>query len=846
MLKSRYFALALLLATALSPPPAFAEQPLRGVALVIGESDYSSIRKLDNPKRDARAMDDMLDALGFSVDRVLDGDAKKLRQAIADFVDEAKDADVALVYYSGHGIEAGGSDFIVPVDADLTSPESAGQSLVAVSDLLEALARTVPATIVLLDACRTNSFPAGQLVTLPGTSEAVPVEPAGLEALRGPTPVAKPDVPPDSLGMVIGFAASPGEPALDGDPGGNSPYAAALLKHFAAGGYSVGDLMTLVSEEVYLKTKAQQLPWTNSSLRRVLSFGTPVEPQDQDAAAIREGRRRLLLTIAAAPEATRKYVETIAQSENVPLDALYGMLKVLGVDTSNPSQLEAQLLDGARQLKQFMAQKPGAAKSDAELQRLAGLAETAQAEGAIDLALTYRAEASARADTLSANVDVAEADIKQDRLQIGTTYAEHARTATLNFDFATAAEMSGKAFAQVEKWDAGLALRYKWDEANALYDQGRYKGDNAALEAAIAAFEIASGLAEGGSQWGSVRNDLGNVLEALGERQSDGDLLRQAVTAYEDALKTRSRKTAPAEWARTKGNIGVALTALGRREAGPDSLYGASDAFAAALKAMKHADQPLDWARMQSNYGNVLQLLGDRVGDASLYGDAAEAHRAALEALTRERTPLDWATAENNLGIALARLGENQSAAQTLDDAIEAFRAALEERTREKVPLDWAATEDNLAGALASRGVLTLSSDDMTAAIEAFDQSVLERTRERSPLDWGMTMRNRGLAKKQLGEMLGDLDWIDRAIADYQSALTAFTREESPLEWAQTEAVLGIAALLRADKTGARSDLELARDAYAAALEVYGALGDDYASYFGGKVDDIDKRLGAK
>jgi len=295
MLKSRYFALALLLATALSPLPAFAEQPLRGVALVIGESDYSTIRKLDNPKRDARAMDDMLAALGFSVDRVLDGDARKLRQAIADFVDEAKDADVALVYYSGHGIEAGGSGFIVPVDADLSSPESAGRSLVAVSELLEALARTVPATIVLLDACRTNSFPAGQLVTLPGTSEAVPVAPAGLEALRGPTPVAKPDVPPDSLGMVIGFAASPG--------------------------------------------------------------------------------------------ATRKYVETIAQSENVPLDALYGMLKVLGVNTSDPSQLEAQLLDGARQLKQFIAQKPGAAKSDAELQRLAGLADTAQAEGAIELAL---------------------------------------------------------------------------------------------------------------------------------------------------------------------------------------------------------------------------------------------------------------------------------------------------------------------------------------------------------------------------------------------------------------------------------------------------------------------------
>src|SRR6185312_8732381 len=259
---------ALLLAPAFASLPAIAHadetRPLKGVALVIGESDYAGLQKLDNPRRDARAMDDMLDSLGFSVDRLINGDARKLRQEMDDFIDEAKGADVALVYYSGHGIEAGGSDFLVPVDADLSSPETAGQSLVPVSDMLERLAKTVPVTIALLDACRTNSFPAGQLVVLPGSTQAVSVAPAGLEAMRGPTPVATAAARPDSLGMVIGFAASPGQPAMDGEPGGNSPYAAALLEHFAAGGYSVGDLMTLVSEEVYLKTKARQLPWTNS------------------------------------------------------------------------------------------------------------------------------------------------------------------------------------------------------------------------------------------------------------------------------------------------------------------------------------------------------------------------------------------------------------------------------------------------------------------------------------------------------------------------------------------------------------------------------------------------------
>src|SRR5207244_9340994 len=133
----------------------------------------------------------------------------------------------------------------------------------------------------------------------------IEVAPTGLEALRGPVPVAKAGIPADSLGMVIGFAASPGEPALDGDPNGNSPYAAALLKHFAAGGYSFGDVMTMVSEEVYLKTKAKQLPWVNSSLRRVLTFGAAEDAGDADESAIRTARRTLLLSIAATPSPTR-------------------------------------------------------------------------------------------------------------------------------------------------------------------------------------------------------------------------------------------------------------------------------------------------------------------------------------------------------------------------------------------------------------------------------------------------------------------------------------------------------------------------------------------------------------
>ena len=845
MLRLRFVALMLLATTALSPAAWADDRPLKGVALVIGESDYATLQKLDNPKRDARAMDDMLDSLGFSVDRVLDGDAKKLRAEIADFVDEAKDADVALVYYSGHGIEAGGSDFMVPTDTDLKTPESAGQSLVPVSDLLDQLARAVPVTIVLLDACRTNSFPAGQLVQLPGSGAPVEVAPSGLEAVRGPMPVAKASAGPDSLGMVIGFAASPGQPALDGEPDGNSPYAAALLKHFAAGGYSFGDLMTLVSEEVYLKTKARQLPWVNSSLRRVLSFGKPVEPTGDDAAAIREGRRQLLLQIAQQPAETQRYVEAVATEQGVPLDALYGMLKVLGVDGAGQGDLEKQLLQGAQKLKDFMAEKPSAAMTDPDLIRLAGLAEEAQSEGALDLALKYRAEASVRADTLSHNLDQTEADLKGSRLQLGETYNAHAQAADLSFDFATAAEMWGKAYEQVAKWDDEVAVTYKWRQGNALAEQAVHRNDQEAFAAAVEAYQVAEQVPSiSNLTKARIETSIADLKTELGESAADPDTIQEAVTAYRAALDLYKSKGAPNEaWARVELGLTSALIYLSDREQGTDSLDEALAAINDAISVTDKQSDPLEWAQAQSTLGNVLRLLGDRTGDASQYKQSVDAQQAAVAAIDRDKTSLDWATAEANLGASLARIGEAEQGTDSIDAAIEAFEAALSARPRDKVPAEWAAVQHDLGGAYSTRGGKTENAGDFDKGIAAFEAALEVRSRTSAPFDWATTKRNLGIAQKQSAVLTGDAGRLDAAIESYQDALTVFTQDASAMDWAQTQADLGIAALARADQTHRKSDLKLARAAYAAAYDVYQHVSEDYAGYFKGKLKDIDKRL---
>ena len=773
--------------------PAFAQDhPLRGVALVIGQSDYSgTLPKLTNPKNDARAMDDLLSDLGFDVTRVLDGDGRKLGREIEDFVDAAKDADVALVYYSGHGIEAGGENYLVPVDADLSTPQQAGATLIPLSSLLDDLAKTVPVTIVLLDACRTNAFPAGTMIQPPGAPAPIPAVENGLAEMRGPTPVAAPGVPATNLGVVIGFAASPGQPALDGDPDGNSPYAAALLKHLGAGGYSFGDVMTLVGEEVYLKTKARQLPWVNSSLRRVLSFGKSIEDPNPDERAIKDGRRQLLLSIAAEPDATRGTVESIATTQNVPLDALYGMLKVLGVDTSKGSaDLEQQLQEGARQLKSFKQQELGAGATDIELVRLTDLANRAQDEGAMDLALKYREQATARARVLAGDRDKLEAGLETDRLAFGATFADHAQTAALNFDYATAAQMFGEAYAQVARWDEDKAIEYKLAEADAFRSHGDFKGDNEALRQAIATYEEAAQLAPRETQyenWLVIENNLGWALETLGARDSDPATLERAAKTFELVLDASKQQDAPFDWAITSMNLGNVLVDLGKRDATNDRLDQAVAVLKQAREAAPRDSDPFTWARIEFDLGSALEELGTRDADNTRLEQSVIELNAALEVLTREAAPLDWSNVMNTLGIAFYTMGERGHDPAMFNQAADAFNAALKERTQTRVPLDWAMTQSNLANTIVDLSGITGDPSDLPKAVAAYRASLTELTIEKVPLLFASAESNLGVTLTTLGEANDDLPMLQDAADAFAAALTARTETNDPINWAMTE-----------------------------------------------------------
>ncbi|OJX19029.1 MAG: hypothetical protein BGO82_03020 [Devosia sp. 67-54] len=826
---------------------AHADAPrLRGVALVVGEADYAALPKLGNPGNDARAMDDLLDKLGFDVTRVLDADGDKLREKIARFVEDAADADVALIYYSGHGFAAGGQNYLVPVDADLSSPQAAGADVIEVSQLLDRLARTVPVTIALLDACRSELFPAGLTVQPPGAPAPLPIAPSGLGELRGPVPLARPGVSADSLGMVIGFAAAPGQPALDGAPGEeNSPYAAALLKHLGAGGYSFADVMTMVSEEVYLKTRARQLPWVNSSLRRVLQFGRPIVDKDPDEAAIKQGRRDLLLSIAATPDATRAYVETVATSQAVPLDALYGMLDVLGVDTGKgQADLESQLREGALQLKALLAQQPGAVKQDDELRRLSGLADRAQQEGAIGLALKYRAAASARAEDLAKQRDALEDQLKSDRLELGQTFAEHAQTAMLNFDYRVAAGKFAEALAQVDRWDEALAVRYGAMQALALSRLGRQSDEGGALAQALALYPhllsraSTAGLQE---QWSAIESDYGIALAISGERSSDPQPLEAAVTAFQAAAEGSGDD--PALRAVALSGLGNALWDLAGRTGDAPMAERALATYREALARIDRQQDAYGWGMMQTSIGNVLQTLATLEGDSRFSFEAIAALRDGLAALGEARSTTDWATTAGNLAAVLISGFNADHDRAHMTEAFGLFDAVLELRPRETMPLDWGITTINLGAAQLTLAEADNSADEVKQAAETFRGALGALPRETVPFDWALAEAGLGHALVDLGT-LGDQSVLEQAIASFRAALEVRTRAAAPALWARSMNDLGWALGMHGVDIGDKAMVEEGRSDVVEARDYYAAQGQ-LQDYFAQRLATFDQILQA-
>jgi len=222
------------------------------VAFVVGNGAYKNVPALPNPAVDAKSMAKLLRTVGFDVVEGSNLSRDKMTEKLLDFGKKAEGADVAVFFYAGHGIAVNGTNYLLPVDADLKSEMDVKLGAAINVDLtLEQTMSDAKVKLVFLDACRDNPF-AARIRSAKATRSANVG--SGLAEMKS------------GEGTLIAFATGPGQTALDGTEGGNSPFTRALLANIAQPGVEIQQAMTKVRAQVNEETSKGQLPWGHTNL----------------------------------------------------------------------------------------------------------------------------------------------------------------------------------------------------------------------------------------------------------------------------------------------------------------------------------------------------------------------------------------------------------------------------------------------------------------------------------------------------------------------------------------------------------------------------------------------------
>ena len=218
--------------------------PEKRVALVFGNSQYENSIDLTNPINDANSISNLLSNLDFEVFKYTDVSSSEMRRAVRDFELKSEDADISLVYYSGHGVQIDGFNYLVPVNDDFNDSFELQENAYKVDLLVNKLSATgSDVNIVILDACRDNPYKGFK-----SSAE------KGLAATA--TPASQ---------FLIAYATNSGNVALDGN-GNNSPYVEAMLQHFPEPNVSIEEALRNVRRSVREATGGDQIPTYNGGL----------------------------------------------------------------------------------------------------------------------------------------------------------------------------------------------------------------------------------------------------------------------------------------------------------------------------------------------------------------------------------------------------------------------------------------------------------------------------------------------------------------------------------------------------------------------------------------------------
>ena len=222
------------------------------LALVIGNSAYRRLRPLRNPINDAKAVAAALRRAGFEVALLENTSQKKIKRAVVSFERRLNQGGVGLFYYAGHGVQVGGNNYLVPLDAEIDAEEHVDIEAVGLNYVLSRMAAARNRlNIVILDACRNNPF-----------------EGRFRDVSRGLAPAKAP------VGTYVVYATAEGDVAADGD-GQNSLFSGALVKALDRRNVKLEDMFKRVRTDVLAATSGKQVPWTSSSVTGDFYFHLP-------------------------------------------------------------------------------------------------------------------------------------------------------------------------------------------------------------------------------------------------------------------------------------------------------------------------------------------------------------------------------------------------------------------------------------------------------------------------------------------------------------------------------------------------------------------------------------------
>jgi uncharacterized caspase-like protein len=352
--------------------PAFAD---KRIALVIGNSSYATAGRLANPANDAAAVAELLRRAQFDVvESKRDLSNTEMRRALREFSAKSRDADYAVVYYAGHGIEVDGTNYLLPVDTVLEQDSDAYDEAVALDRVLQAIEPARKLRLVILDACRDNPFARTMKRSLTGRSTS-----RGLASVE-----------PGKANTLIAFAAKGGSIADDGH-GSNSPYTAALLKHLNKPGLDLRKAFGLVRDEVIKITGSKQEPFLYGSLGGA------------DVALVPQSGNQLPRQADAGPSPAL-VVPPLAANPHVEARRDYELALQLGTKQAFESYL-AQYADGYfADLARGQLQKIATEEAHVTAQ---AITEAAEAEAKV---IRERANAEARAAVQRAEADARAAE----------------------------------------------------------------------------------------------------------------------------------------------------------------------------------------------------------------------------------------------------------------------------------------------------------------------------------------------------------------------------------------------------------------------------------------------------